>query len=215
MRLAPEGRPFVAGAGAIAVVLALAAGWRGGGWLGAAGVWLALTLWVVAFFRDPARQGPRGEQLVIAPADGRVTEVVEVQEPHFIRGAAIRISVFMNVFDVHVNRHPVDGTVAYREYRPGRFLNATLDKASDENERMSLGVRAPRGPVLVRQIAGLIARRIVTDAREGDAVRQGERLGMICFGSRVDTLLPAGAAVRVRPGERTRAGQTVIAEWKA
>jgi len=214
VRLAPEGRPFVAGAGTVLAILALVAGWRGGWWLSAAAVWLALTLWVVAFFRDPSREGPRGEQLVIAPADGRVTEVSEVREPDFIRGPALRISVFMNVFDVHVNRHPADGIVAYREYRAGRFLNATLDKASDENERMSLGVRTHRGPVLVRQIAGLIARRIVTDAREGDAVRQGARLGMIRFGSRVDTLLPAGAAaIRVRAGERTRAGQTVIAEW--
>jgi phosphatidylserine decarboxylase len=128
-------------------------------------------------------------------------------------GPALRISVFMNVFNVHVNRHPVDGTVALRGYRPGRFLNASLDKASADNEQMSLGVRGVRGPVLVRQIAGLIARRIVTDPAVGEPVRQGERLGLIRFGSRVDTFLPPGVTPRVAVGDRTRAGVTVIAEW--
>jgi phosphatidylserine decarboxylase len=119
----------------------------------------------------------------------------------------------MNVFNVHVNRHPVDGVVALRQYHPGKFLNAAVDKSSLDNERMTLGVRAGRGPVLVRQIAGLIARRIVTDPQVGDPVRQGERLGLIRFGSRVDTFLPAGARPRVRVGDRTRAGVTVIGEW--
>jgi phosphatidylserine decarboxylase len=211
--LAPEGRPFVlAGALVLAALLAVAGRW-GGGWLALPALWLPVALWIPAFFRDPVREGPRGEHLVIAPADGRVVSVAEVDEPDVIGGPALRVAVFMNVFNVHVNRHPVDGTVIRREYRRGRFVNASLDKASVHNERMSLGVRSPRGPVLVRQIAGLIARRIVTDPPEGARVRQGTRLGLIRFGSRVDTYLPAGARARVAVGDRTRAGVTVIAEW--
>ena len=150
---------------------------------------------------------------MIAPADGRVVSVAEVDEPDVIGGRALRIAVFMNVFNVHVNRHPVSGTVSHREYRPGRFVNASLDKASEHNECMSLGVQSVRGPVLIRQIAGLVARRIVTDPGEGVPVQQGTRLGLIRFGSRVDTYLPLGAHPRVRVGDPTRAGVTVIAEW--
>jgi phosphatidylserine decarboxylase len=214
VKLAPEGLPFVVGGlGVLAmlVVVALVAG--GGGWWAAPLIWLPVALWIPAFFRDPDRVGPRGERLVIAPADGRVVSVVEVEEPDFLGGKALRVSVFMNVFDVHVNRHPVDGIVAQRRYRPGKFVNASLDKSSADNEQMSLGVRGPRGPVLVRQIAGLVARRIVTDPNVGDRVRQGERLGLIRFGSRVDTFLPPEVLPRVRVGQRTRAGVTVIGEW--
>ena len=213
MSLAPEGRPFVfAGMLVLVVLFALAARW-GGAWLAPAALWLPVALWIPAFFRDPARDGPRGDHLVLAPADGRVVSVAEVDEPEVIGGRALRVAVFMNVFNVHVNRHPVDGVVIRRDYRPGRFFNASLDKASADNERMSLGVRGPRGPVLVRQIAGLVARRIVTDPVEGATVRQGARLGLIRFGSRVDTYLPAGVRPRVAVGDRTRAGVTVIAEW--
>lgn len=213
MRLAPEGRPFViAGVAVLLVLLAAAAAW-GAGWVALAALWLPVAIWIPAFFRDPVREGPRGEHLVLAPADGRVVSVAEVDEPDVIGGRALRIAVFMNVFNVHVNRHPVDGTVVRRDYRPGRFVNASLDKASVDNERMSLGVRSPRGPVLIRQIAGLVARRIVTDPAQGASVRQGTRLGLIRFGSRVDTYVPAGARPRVAVGDRTRAGITVIAEW--
>lgn len=200
-------------AGAVLGILAVLVWWHGGWWTVALVLWIPLAAWIFAFFRNPERHGPRGPHLVIAPADGRVTGVVAIHEPEFIRGAATRISIFMNVFDVHVNRHPLSGTVDYREYRPGAFFNATLDKASEENERMSLGISTPRGLILVRQIAGLVARRIVTDPGVGDSVRQGERLGMIRFGSRVDTFVPAGVDVRITPGERTRAGVTVLAEW--
>jgi phosphatidylserine decarboxylase len=185
----------------------------GGWWWAAAVGWLPVALWVPWFFRDPDRGGPRGGELILAPADGKVVSVVDLREDEFVQGDATRVSVFMNVFNVHVNRHPVDGTVGHREYRPGRFVNATLDKASEHNEQMSLGIRSHRGPVLVRQIAGLVARRIVTDPQVGDSVRQGERLGLIRFGSRVDTFLPRTASVRVREGDRTKAGVTVIAEW--
>lgn len=213
MTFAREGRPFIATGAMVLAGLAAVAWWRGGWWTVLLVLWVPVAVWVPVFFRDPDRPGPRGDSLVLAPADGRVTEVVEVHEDDFIAGPATRISVFMNVFDVHVNRHPVSGTVAYREYRPGRFLNATLDKASEHNERMSLGVRASQGAILVRQIAGLIARRIVTDAAVGDSVSQGSRLGMIRFGSRLDTFVPAGVELRVKPGDRTRAGVTVIAAW--
>jgi phosphatidylserine decarboxylase len=195
----------------VASVIAGAA--LGGWWWLPAGLWTPIAVWIPWFFRNPTRHGPRGDQLVIAPADGRVVSVAEVDEPSLIGGGAVRISVFMNVFDVHVNRCPVSGTVVLRDYEPGRFFNATLDKASAFNERASLGIRTPRGTVLVRQIAGLVARRIVTDPVVGAAVEQGERLGIIRFGSRVDTFLPPGVRVLVRNGDRTRAGVTPIAEW--
>ena len=213
MSIAPGGRPFVV-AGVLVLAGLAALGISQGGWWWAPAVgWLPVALWVPWFFRDPDRGGPRGGELILAPADGKVVSVVDLQEREFVQGDATRVSVFMNVFNVHVNRHPVDGTVGHREYRPGRFVNATLDKASEHNEQMSVGIRSSRGPVLVRQIAGLIARRIVTDPQVGDPVRQGERLGLIRFGSRVDTFVPRAASVRVRQGDRTKAGVTVIAEW--
>ncbi len=213
MRIAPEGRPFVL-AGIVVLAALVAVGGVLGGWGAALPLaWLPVALWIPAFFRDPDRQGPRDARLVIAPADGRVVSVGEVSEPEVIGGPALRICIFMNVFNVHVNRHPVGGTVIRRDYRPGRFFNASLDKASVHNERTTLAVQSERGPVVVRQIAGLVARRIVTDPAVGAIVRQGQRLGLIRFGSRVDTCLPAGARPRVAVGDRTTAGVTVIAEW--
>ena len=149
----------------------------------------------------------------MAPADGKVVSVVEVDEPAFLRGRAARISIFMNVFDCHVNRYPVDGTVAYRHYNAGTFGHAGAEKASLSNEQASIGLDTPRGKVLVRQIAGLIARRIVTDHPVGVTVQQCERLGMIRFGSRVDLFLPLGTRVLTRVGDTTRVGVTVVAEW--
>jgi phosphatidylserine decarboxylase len=215
VRIAPEGRPFVALAGIAWVALAAFALALGGWWWISFALWSPVALWIPWFFRDPPRPGPRGSQLIIAPADGKVVGVVAEEEPSFVAGPTTRVSIFMSVFDVHVNRHPVSGTVAHRHYEPGAFVNATRDKASEANERMSLGIRTERGPVLVRQIAGLIARRIVTDAPMGAVVVQGERLGMIRFGSRVDTFLPAATRVLVSPGDRTRAGATPIAEWQS
>ena len=213
MKFAPEGRPFLALGGVILVVLAFLAWKRGGGWYVPLVIWIPVSVWLPVFFRDPVRTGPRGDEVIIAPADGLVVFVGEVDEPGYLKGRATRISIFMSIFDVHVNRNPVSGTVEYREYRPGRFVNATLDKASEGNERMSLGIRASRGRVLVRQIAGLIARRIITDPPMAARVAQGERLGMIRFGSRVDTFVPPGTEVGVRVGERTKAGETVIGRW--
>ena len=172
-----------------------------------------LTVFSLYFFRDPERATPDGEKLVISPADGRVLGVEQVEETEFIGGPAEKLSIFMNVFDVHVNRAPLSGTVGYRKYRPGKFLNASLDKASLDNEAMTLGFEsAENGKVLVRQIAGLIARRIVCRVEPGDSLASGERFGLIRFGSRVDTYLPDGVTPMVCVGQSTVAGETVIAD---
>jgi phosphatidylserine decarboxylase len=171
-----------------------------------------IALWVAYFFRDPERSGPRGERVVIAPADGKVVLIQEVDEPAFMGGRTKRVSIFMNVFNVHVNRYPVSGTVRYVKYNPGKFLNAAVEKSSMENEQMSVGIEAGGVRVLVRQIAGLIARRIVTYSKEGEQVEQGERMGLIRFGSRVDVFLPLDAVMRAKIGDMTIAGSTVIAE---
>ena len=213
MKFAREGRPFMW----IASVLALAV--TGAGLLRhstplefVAGICILLAVWVAYFFCDPERLGERGPQLAIAPADGKIVQVMEVDEPAFMHGRALKISIFMNVFNVHVNRYPVSGSVSYTAYNPGKFLNAAVDKASLENEMSSVGITAGPHRVLVRQIAGLVARRIVTYSREGDTVEQGERFGLIRFGSRVDIYLPPASTPRVRVGEHTVAGTTVIAE---
>jgi phosphatidylserine decarboxylase len=173
-----------------------------------------IALWVAYFFRDPERSGERGERLVIAPADGKVVMITEVDEPTFMKEKAIRISIFMNVFNVHVNRYPVSGVVRLVDHTPGRFMNAATEKSSLENEQTSIGIEAGSNHVLVRQIAGLIARRIVTDSKVGDRVQQGERMGLIRFGSRVDVFLPPGAVLRVKAGDATFAGTTVLGELK-
>jgi len=214
IRTAPEGRWFIAGAWAIAIALVIVAVRAGSTlWWILAAVWLGISVWVVAFFRDPERAWSIGEGLVVAPADGKVVGVLETDEPAFLGGRTVRISIFMNVFDCHVNRCPVGGTVAYRHYNHGKFGHAGAEKSSLDNEQSSVGVTAARGKVLVRQIAGLIARRIVTDHEVGSAVRQAQRLGMIRFGSRVDLFLPVGTRTLVRTGDRTLAGVTVVAEW--
>jgi phosphatidylserine decarboxylase len=212
--IAPEGAPFV-GLGVAILVLAAAAAWLlGGAWWIAPAAWLPIALWVPWFFRNPDRSGHGDPGVVLAPADGKVVSVTRVADADFMGGEALRVSIFMNVFNVHVNRVPVDGTVEHRDYRPGAFFNATLDKASELNEQMSLGIRTAQGPVVVRQIAGLVARRIVCDHHPGDRVQQGSRLGLIRFGSRVDTFLPSTVDVRVAVGDHTVAGQTRIAVWR-
>jgi phosphatidylserine decarboxylase len=171
-----------------------------------------IALWVAYFFRDPVRSGERGERLVIAPADGKVVMITEVNEPTFMKERSIRLSIFMNVFNVHVNRYPVSGIVRLVDHTPGRFANAASEESSLENEQTSIGIEAGSNHVLVRQIAGLIARRIVTDSKVGEHVQQGARMGLIRFGSRVDVFLPAGAALRVKVGDATFAGTTVLGE---
>lgn len=213
MNFAREGYPFIG----IATVLAIAAfslalarrSWSL--WLLAIVITL-LALWVAYFFRDPERSGERGSHLVVAPADGKLIMITEVDEPAFIGGRATRLSIFMNVFNVHVNRYPIDGTVSYVHYNKGKFLNAAAEKSSLENEQSSVGIQSGSNKILVRQIAGLIARRIVTYSKPGDQVKQGERMGLIRFGSRVDVFFPADAKVRVKLGALTTAGTTVLAE---
>ncbi|HEU4988722.1 MAG: phosphatidylserine decarboxylase family protein [Gemmatimonadota bacterium] len=213
MNFAREGLPFIGTAVVLAAAAyALALGRRSWPlWL-LAFLLTLLALWVAYFFRDPERRGPRGDALVIAPADGRIVHVTEVDEPSYLHGRALRISIFMNVFNVHVNRYPVSGTVEYVHYNPGKFINAAEEKASLENEQMSVGIAHGGTRVMMRQIAGLIARRIVTYSKPGDAAVQGERMGLIRFGSRVDVFLPPAAQVKVRVGQHTQAGVTVLAE---
>ena len=213
MSFAREGLVFIAIAALVAAgTFALALNRRSWPlWL-LAFVLTLLALWVAYFFRDPERSGPRGDEVVIAPADGKVVLIQEVDEPTFMSGRAKRISIFMNVFNVHVNRYPVSGTVRYVKYNPGKFLNAAVEKSSLENEQMSVGIETGRTRILVRQIAGLIARRIVTYSREGEQVEQAQRMGLIRFGSRVDVFLPLDAVVKAQIGDMTVAGTTVIAE---
>jgi phosphatidylserine decarboxylase len=206
MSVAPEGKPFIAGAWIVVAALAWLAPW----WLL---LWLPIAIWVIAFFRDPVRPGARGENVVIAPADGLVVSVTTMDEPAFVKERTNRVSIFMNVFDVHVNRYPASGKIDYKNYHPGRFGHAGTEKASLDNEQCSIGIVTTRGKLLVRQIAGLIARRIITDHAVGDAAVQGERMGMIRFGSRVDIFLPVAARVLVQTGQRTQAGVTVVAQW--
>ena len=208
-----EGWPFIALFAGINLLAFLISPWLG--WM-----FLPLTIWCVAFFRDPERTPPGDPGLIICPADGKLLPVVDAAPPEELGlGDATRprLSVFMNVFNVHVNRAPVTGTVITRAYRPGKFFNASFDKASVHNERMSLRLR-PEGDdgtrdLAVVQIAGLVARRIVCDVTQGQGVQRGARFGIIRFGSRVDIYLPAGCIIMVEPGAFVRAGETILARF--
>ena len=177
---------------------------------------IVATAWCAYFFRDPDRVTPAGESLVIAPADGRVSAIVEVIPPPELalpRETFTRVSIFMNVFDVHINRAPLAARIVKLTYVPGLFLNADLDKASLDNERQALTLETPSGlQIGVVQIAGLVARRIVKFVSEGESLMAGQRFGLIRFGSRVDVYLPKGVAVRVCVGQRAVAGETVLAD---
>ena len=204
----PEGYPFI---GAFALVsLILFVLWTPLGWIGT-----LLTLWCAYFFRDPPRVTPVSDRLVVSPADGRISLVVNaVPPPELGLGSTPlpRVSVFMSVFDCHVNRTPVSGRIERIVYTAGKFLNADLDKASEDNERNGFVIAGAAGRVGVVQIAGLIARRIVCWVKEGQDIGGGERIGMIRFGSRVDVYLPAGTAPLVSEGQTSLAGETVLAE---
>ena len=213
MRFAREGLIFILLAALIALGgIALAAGRGSWALWGVAVVLVVIALWVGYFFRDPERTGERGERLIVSPADGRVVMITEVDEPAFLHGRALRVSIFMNIFNVHVNRYPVDGVVEYVHYNAGKFINAAKEKASLENEQMSVGIVSGGRRILVRQIAGLIARRIVNYAHVGAECAQGTRMGIIRFGSRVDVFMPTDARVCVAIGDRPLAGTTVLAE---
>ena len=210
----PEGRKFLL-LSAVATLVVYGGISHFLGWL-----LVGLTIWVAAFFRDPVRTTPQGDNLVVAPADGLITMIARVPPPRELAGPdglqdaeMVRVSIFMSVFDVHINRSPVNGRVARMAYVPGKFLNADLDKASEENERQHFLIEGAGGfRIGVTQIAGLVARRILTFVHEGDSVESGQRIGMIRFGSRVDVYLPAGTGPRVLLGQRTIAGETLLAE---
>ncbi len=207
----PEGYIFIA----IFVIVALILHWLWAplGWLGA-----IATLWCVYFFRDPPRVTPLQEGLVVSPADGIVSSIgVFMPPPELGLGPEPmqRVSVFMSVFDCHVNRAPIAGRISRIAYKPGLFLNADLDKASEDNERNGLVIDAPQGRFGVVQIAGLVARRIVSFVQEGQSLAVGERFGLIRFGSRVDVYMPAGARVLVGLGGKATAGETVLADYHA
>ncbi len=216
----PEGRKFGLIAVAVALVTLLLLDWEIIGW-----PLLMLSAGVFAFFRDPERVVPQGDDLILAPADGLVTMICQVPPPLELQAAdptgapglgsepVTRISIFMSVFDVHINRAPVGGTVRRVVYIPGKFLNADLDKASDENERQHVLIERPDGrPIGCTQIAGLVARRIVPFVKPGDIVAAGQRIGLIRFGSRVDVYLPQGTDTTVLLGQKTVAGETVLAQ---
>jgi phosphatidylserine decarboxylase len=211
----PEGRKFVVIAAAVALLFFWIIDWDWLGWITA-----GVTLWVAAFFRDPIRTTPKGEGLVIAPADGMVTMIASVMPPPELAGPdglgdepMTRVSIFMSVFDVHINRAPISGEITKVVYIAGKFLNADLDKASEDNERQHFLVEGAGGVRIgFTQIAGLVARRIVPWVKAGDYVTAGQRVGLIRFGSRVDVYLPAGTSSKILLGQRTIAGETVVAE---
>ncbi len=193
-------------------VPALAAGVLG--WGKTALVLGVLGCWVGWFFRNPPRTPPQGEGLILASGDGKVVAIQEEFEPRFLKDRSLRISVFLNIFDVHINRLPCSGTITDVVYQPGRFHNARSPEATMHNEHNALMIETPaRHKVLCVQIAGLIARRIVCWVRPGDAAVMGERFGLIQFGSRVDTYCPAESRVRVRVGDRVKAGESILAEF--
>jgi phosphatidylserine decarboxylase len=174
---------------------------------------VSVLVFTLYFFRDPERTTPEGTDLVVSPADGKVLFVRDVDDSEFLHGEAVQVSIFMSPLNVHVNRYPVSGTVEYFRYIPGEFMVAFDEKASLRNERTHIGVTSRHGRVLFKQIAGFVARRIVAEVREGDSAVAGTRFGMIKFGSRVDVLLPRSVAVRVKAGDLTVAGETVLAQF--
>ena len=210
----PEGRKFVVIAAVVAAIFFWLIDWDWVGW-----ILTGVTLWVAAFFRDPIRTTPKGEGLIIAPADGMVTMIAVVPPPAELVGdgglepdPVVRVSIFMSVFDVHINRAPIAGEVKKVVYIAGKFLNADLDKASDENERQHILIEGADGTrVGFTQIAGLVARRIVPWVKAGDRVVAGQRVGLIRFGSRVDVYLPAGTSSQLLLGQRVIAGETIVA----
>src|SRR5579863_5938997 len=208
----PEGYPFIGGFALASLILFWL--WTPLGWLAT-----VATLWCAYFFRDPPRVTPAREGIVVAPADGRVSQLANAAPPPELALGVRplpRISIFMSVFDCHVNRSPVAGRVERMVYRAGKFLSADLDKASEDNERNSFVIATAAGQrIAVIQIAGLVARRIVPFAREGEAVAAGARIGMIRFGSRVDVYLPEGARSLVGEGQTAIAGETVLADLKS
>lgn len=216
MRLAREGRVFIWPALALTAGAWIVAILAGGGWAyGVAGLVTVVTAFLLWFFRDPERTPPPGEEVVVAPGDGRIVEITEVDEPSFLGGRCRRISIFLSIFNVHVQRAPLSGTVGHRSDRSGGFGVAWTSEASEGNAQASVGIDARGGRLLVRQIVGLVARRIITYPREGEVLERGERIGIILFGSRVDLFLPLGWTVLCEVGDTARAGLTPMAKVEA
>ncbi len=206
--LAREGLPLIGAAAAVTLVFIVL------GWTVAAAAALALTIFIVSFFRDPERAPPSAPGLIVAPADGRVIKVARLQDDRFLHGEATVVSIFMSPLNVHVNRVPASGRVLDVRYHPGKYFRAFADKASMDNEQTAVLMEDEQGRRLCFvQIAGFLARRIVCYLHAGMAIERGQRYGMIMFGSRADLYLPPAAVVRVKRGERARGGLTVIAEW--
>ena len=211
MRFAREGYPFMLGAALFAALAWVAVPVSGPWTIVPAGLLTLLAAFVFYFFRDPERELPPGEGAVISPGDGKIIDIREVEEPSFIEGACRRVTIFLSVFNVHVQRAPVSGNVAYRDYRPGGYAVAWHPKASEKNEQSSLGFIVRGDRVLVRQIAGLIARRIVTYPEQGEHVERGERIGLIRFGSRVDLFIPLDWTLDCAVGDKVAGGSSVLA----
>ena len=202
--IASEGWPFIIPL-AIVTVLFFAFGWKSTGVIA-----LVLALFVLFFFRDPDRDIPEGNGIVVSPADGKVIVIKDIYEPAFLKQEVKQVSIFLSVFNVHVNRAPIGGAVEVVKYNPGKFHVASVDKASLDNEQTAMLIASGKDKVLVKQIAGLIARRIICYARPGDTIKTGERYGLIRFGSRVDLFLPKTAEIKVKLGDRVRGAQDVI-----
>jgi phosphatidylserine decarboxylase len=202
-----EGLPFVAATGTPAVAAGVL------GWTGLAAAFGAVALFTAWFFRNPQRSAPTSDRAVVAPGDGKVVEISEEPEPRFLKDKRVRISIFLNIFDVHVNRIPCQGTVEQVAYQPGQFLVASRPEATVQNEQNALLIRAAQGAkVLCVQIAGLIARRIVCWVQPGETVACGERFGLIRFGSRMDVFLPVGTRLHVKVGDHVKGGETLLGE---
>lgn len=208
--IAKEGAPFIA----IALFCVIAAWLLGGWWLEF--LLVPLAVFVIAFFRDPERAVPADKDSIVSPADGRVIKVERMRDERLLKTEAMKISIFMNVFNVHVNRSPAAGKVLDIIYNPGKFFNASLDKASLLNEQNALIMQASNGKrYAFNQIAGLIARRIVCRVRKGAVLKKGERFGLIRFGSRVDVYLPTDCRVSVKVGDKVKAGSSILGYWNA
>jgi phosphatidylserine decarboxylase len=202
--IAAEGWPFII---PLSIVTGLLFAF---GWKNTAFVSLVLTLFVLFFFRDPDRTVPGAQGIVVSPADGKVIVIKDIYEPTYLKQEVKQISIFLSVFNVHVNRAPIGGAVEAVTYNPGKFHVASVDKASLDNEQSAMIIASGKDKILVKQIAGLIARRIICYARPGDTIKTGERYGLIRFGSRVDLFLPKTAEIKVKLGDRVRGAQDVI-----
>ncbi len=206
LKFAPEGYPFIW----LTAALTIAAFIFGGVW--AAALPLVLTLFVVYFFRDPERLVPEGDNIFVSPADGRILQIQTVTEEKFLKSTAIEISIFMSPLNVHVNRAPCAGVVESAVYTPGAFISAFKPEASIRNENIAMLLKGSSGSILVRQVAGAVARRVVCRARQGDTLKKGERYGIIKFSSRLDVYLPGNTEIKVKTGDSVKAGETIIGQ---